>query len=217
MMASPRAFARGRFSRYKDEDRKCTRLPDMLEDKPVERMADAFMSLKASYKESYLEASEASRALSYSPDDLARFCLTLRDLEERCLDQRCLAHGPGDHGFALRAGNFLSALANNGPGDTYALELGHLDSLLEQLGAFNTKTLIVNGDLGSQLGFRMGWAGQGGRIIAIGHAGDSVGWEMVSGQIHIEGGYGSVIRPLGGRIYFRGKLFVDKPETGRIG
>lgn len=211
-LASPQASGRSRFGRYKGQRGIRSRLPDVLCDEAVKRMADAFMSLKAPHKGCYLEAVEASKGLSYSPGDVARFCLALADLEERYADQGAHAGIPGAPGFCIRAGNFLSALVNNGPGDTYMLELGHLDSRLQQLGAFNKKTLILHGDMGGQLGFRMGWEGHGGTIIVRGHAGNSIGWEMASGEIHIEGVYESVIRPLGGRIYFRGKLFVDKPE-----
>jgi hypothetical protein len=66
--------------------------------------------------------------------------------------------------------------------------------------------LICLGNVDKALGYNM----QSGRIIVKGDAGADVGDGMVGGEIHVYGEIGSIGNVIGGRIFHKGKLIVDK-------
>ncbi|MBU4502540.1 MAG: hypothetical protein KKA79_08130, partial [Nanoarchaeota archaeon] len=105
-------------------------------------------------------------------------------------------------------GFYLSALINKiiQPDDVITL------NITEEVDGLGTKlqhgTLIVNGDVGDDVGHAMA----GGKLIVKGNIASSVGYCMEGGEIHINGCMEDFQEDsiLKGKLYHRGKLIVSK-------
>ena len=213
--------AERRFGRYKGEEEKAVNEPDVSEDKLATHLAILWGARKL---RAYPTATDISNlhnhfieklgelALALSPQEVERMSILLGRLEN-------------EERFAHKAGVLLSALVEKGDGDSFVIPTHHIDPP-HYLGYHNTKRVTVIGDTGDRLGYCMGGKGEiivrgdvgdelgmymtSGKITVLGNAGDSVGLTMDGGEIHLGGGFSSIKMVLGGRIYHKGRLIVDK-------
>lgn len=133
-------------------------------------------------------------------------------------------------------GLYLSALINFSKEKEFILDFTHYKNdfvfLMDLLGFHNTKTIVINGNYGSNLGYRMTggeiiingntgrWPGseiRGGRVIVNGIAGADVGRSMTGGRIDLNGDYHNISKDIrGGDIYHIGKPIIlnGQPISG---
>jgi len=107
---------------------------------------------------------------AYSPEDVQIFSLALG------------AHQGGKL-FPLKAGLFLSALANGSKVDGATINISHYEEPVSYLGYRNKKKIIVKGDTGLMTGSNM----FGGEMVIEGNAGWRLGFEMRGGSIIVKG------------------------------
>ena len=117
-------------------------------------------------------------------------------------------------------GFFFSALVSQCPNEDFiistanmAVELNwHMGPTLvsrhgqNYFATLNAKNVEIKGDVGHFFGALM----TGGRLVLDGNAGEDVGHFMSGGEIHINGDYKTIGDVLGGKIFHKGKLIVDK-------
>ena len=208
------ARASDQFRRYKREPTHAVRKAEIKENETLRALKQAWQNFElvkddmtvVDLRESYQKALELIRSFAYNKADIENFNLALGEFQN-------------EKGFAKRAGLFLSALINNGSDSTYTIFTQHLENI-NSLGAFNTKTIIVEGDAGDNCGIEMAggkivingdtddWLGNGmgkGEIILNGDAGDFAGAGMLGGTIKING---SVCNYLGLKMK-DGKIVVN--------
>jgi hypothetical protein len=194
-----------RFGRFKDEDEKSVRAPNVVRNDVLEQLTDAWkrfgMELERKRLESrrdlafdtrYNAALSAVRYISYPAQDVERFSIA------------CIQFQDENH-FCSNAGIFLSALINNCKDNDFVINTGHLTEKIWCLGYQNTKNITVFGDIDRSLGREMkcgtitvegnagGWVGylmEGGSIIVKGSAKVYVGNEMKNGKITVGGDVG---------------------------
>jgi hypothetical protein len=186
-----------RFGRYKDEDEKAVRAPDVIEDQTLRQLREAWLNVRlkdgvvATY---YARALKQITGISYSSANVEKFSVALAEFQNE------------DH-FRLAAGLFLSALINNCKDNDFVINTGHFSEGIDALGYKNTKNLTVVGDVGNFLGDSM----QCGTITVEGNAGGVVGAWMTGGEIHIDGSYRYLSENIiSGKIYHKGKLIFEK-------
>ena len=160
-----------------------------------------YLSLKTEFGPRYHNAEELVKDIELTPSDVEPFCLGLGK------QQRPVLNGHN-------AGLFLSALINKSAGTRFYLHVkGWRDPPCE-LGIFNTKHLIVEGDVGMWLGWHM----KGGSIMVQGNASEHTGHGLENGLIKIEGnveaGCGDYMK--NGVIYVFGEVVGFDREIGRI-
>lgn len=209
-----------RFRKYGPETSRAVRLPDVQENAIVRRLKEVFEEFNpgtgASFREqdrNYQKAVEAIEGIDYSAEDVKIFCLSLaiirfnKDIK------------PEDEWkFAEKAGMFLSALINEGRDSEYVLSTTHIGFSIHRLGYKNEKSLIVDGDVGFDLGTKM----QKGRIIVTGNSRGGVGEWMEGGDIIIGScnrnvaGVGEDMK--GGRIIVKGDIdgYIGDHMSGGI-
>jgi hypothetical protein len=217
--------ARRRFGRYKKESEKPARTADVVEDRTLGRLVDAYAKsecqtpyepyeITETVYDTVIEYAESELldGIGYTPDDVSKFCGALSQFQ----------HDPD---FPNKAGLFLTALAMRGDADSYILPVDHLETI-PCLGCMNReKELIVHGSLGVMTAISMeggnlivkgdvenhcGFYMKGGRVIIEGNAHYFVGERMKGGEIHVGGEIGSIGDVKAGKIFHKGRLIVDK-------
>jgi hypothetical protein len=187
-----------RFGRFKDEDEQAVRAPDVAEDRALGQLKEAWMKVRwagtflaSSSGRHYPACMEAIAGLAYSPKDVEKFSLALAEYQDT-------------EDFSWKAGYFLSALINNCPESKFAVYTRHLDRRIVCLGVCNTKDIMMDGDAGNFLGYRM----LGGRITVNGNTDDFAGRWMVDGEIVINGDGGNSLGDgmQGGKITVKGNV-----------
>jgi hypothetical protein len=151
--------------------------------------------------------------------------ITAKDIENLSI----LYKGLMEEGETI--GLYLSTCINNCVDKNLRIHTKHMESPPDYLGEYNDGKIIeVFGDVGSNLGYRM----ESGLIVVYGNSGNStasylsggtirvkgeansiscfygIGWNMIGGEVHIEGENVPIISPgIGcGDIYHKGKLIV---------
>lgn len=209
------------FRRYKKEDAKAVRVPEVKENAAIAQLRDAWDTFGYDHIHSdpenvYQIALAAIEKIQYTKRDVEMFSIVLVQFQE-------------ESNFDIKAGLFLSALINNCSSDEFVIHTTHLDESLSYLGFQNTKNITIEGDVGRFLGCLM----QGGEILVNGNAGYNaaaymrkgkiivkgncdmgLGSSIMGGRIDIYGRIGSLgMKMRGGNIYHRGTLIV---ENGQI-
>jgi len=182
------------------------------------------------YSGDYLVALAAIEGISISSRDVERFCVLLIEHQDEPI-------------FHLKSGLFLSALINSSNDNEFHLSTQHLKERICNLGYRNKKKIIIDGNLGFNVGIEMkkgvilvrgdtydgvGDKMEGGSIIICGNSSgcDGIGNNMHGGAILIKGGvyeFGDIGNGMdGGRITVQGKKmgeYVDDPVEyiARIG
>lgn len=205
-----------RFGRYKQELRRAKRERKVEGDRVLLALRRAWNVYDGMnhemgdppffYGDGYFEAIStflATNPIGHRAADVERFASIIDELRE-------------DMNFEFRAGLFLSALINSCVDNHLSLDLSRLEWPLESIGRDNTKTIHVRGDVGDRLGEFM----DGGRITVDGDLYGQI--IMYDGEIHLNGEcylsmYGKPFKAdiddsmiLGGRVYLRGILVVDR-------
>lgn len=223
-LAVSRTSASKKFGKYKKEEEKAVRKPEVKEDRILKQLKRAWKNFKFPEKKCfdegffgedghqiaeylftellYSKAESCIKKVKYSPLDVEKFSLALWDFQQ-------------EPNFASKAGIFLSAMINNGQDTEYIIHTNHLSKMLDLIGFRNSKNIIVNGNVGRRAGCLMrdgsfivkGNAGNvlgdgmvGGRIVINGDAEAIVGDNLVDGEIVVEGNIRSLGRIYGGRI-----------------
>ncbi len=167
------------FDRYKKEERHDARKTDVKEDEALIQLKEAWGKFQwiedrnfsiMPYPHNYKAMCKLIKNLKYSAEDVEKFSLALCEFEH-------------EEYFGTKAGLFLSALVNKGKDKNYVLHLNHLTKKVYGLGYQNTKHVIVNGDVDSNLGAEM----KGGCITLNGNAEIFVGSGIKRGKIIVNG------------------------------
>jgi len=96
-----------------------------------------------------------------------------------------------DHKYFSRSGIFISYLINESEEEKFSIITTGLEKLLNHIGLYNKKNIVINGDVGYGVGSR-----------------------IKSGEIHVDGDIEELSNHIsGGNIYHKGKLIV---ENGRL-
>lgn len=159
----------------------------------------------------YRAALETLRGLKYNSKNVTDFSIVLGAFEN-------------DKNFYKIPGPFFSAVAKHCEDKEFVIITKHFHEPLDGFGSFNTKTIIVEGNVGGGLGEWMkggtitvegnagGWVGEnmkGGKIIVTGNAGAEIGYNMEGGSIYLKGKFRGISEEIsGGNIYHKGKLIV---------
>ena len=149
----------------------------------------------------YAEACEQLAAIQSGSKDVMAFSRKLKSHRHM-------------EGIAAKAGLFISAMVATSAEQQFVISPNGLDKPLEYIGYENSKELVIIGDAGAHLGFRM----TGGSIFVDGDAGTETGAHMTDGTIWVQGDAaeraGLFMR--GGRIHIRGRAGKDLGH-GRVG
>lgn len=230
-----RTSASKNFGKYKPEEERAVRVPEVKRDPALERMLqvwDSYASLFAlkPFKEVGSDAEAAHelastmlKGISYSSKTVTGFSICLSDvLDERFKD------------LETGVGSFINALVNNGRASRYEIFTMGYGSSIWSLGYRNTKQLIINGDGGSLAGlemasgkivingnadFEVGCEMKGGIIIVKGNGGHEPGSSMDGGVIIIKGDAGKMVGDQmgGGEIHIEGDIeSLGRPKGGKI-
>jgi hypothetical protein len=226
--------ARKRFGRYKKEGVKELKRVHVKGDQITRALAEAFgrfltytfdKALEDGEKsgsvdiriEIYAKAVESLKGLDYSSLDVERFCFVLPQIIDG-IDAQSMSR--------YHTGLFLSAIVNEGRGNTFRINIEQFNPAVESLCYKNQKDVSIKGDVGCHLGYGMlsgtihidgstralvGYGMCGGRIIVEGKA-RGAGMRMKGGEIHMHGEMedlrGSNVTR--GKIFHRGKLIIDR-------
>jgi formylmethanofuran dehydrogenase subunit C len=188
-----------KFGKYKDESERSLR-EQMQKDPVLEQLVRAWQALEYKYpgisllqnvkEEHYPSALSLIEPIVYSPAEVEKFSIAL-------------SHFGSERNFGEKAGIFLSALINKGPGAEYIIHTGNAGEI-ENVGILNAKKIVVKGNGGSFLGAYM----KEGSITGIGDVSECVGARMVGGKITVRGnaGEGAGESMDGGSISIEGNL-----------
>jgi formylmethanofuran dehydrogenase subunit C len=201
----PHMAARKRFGRYKGEESKSIRETDVTESKGLKRVVRAWEETVKAWERSYGNGARGDFSDYYwlsigetnnvdcSVDEINRFSLVLASFQ----------HIGNYH---VIAGFFLSALVNSSKDGICHIDTKALDMPLEQLGYCNEKNMVVEGNVGRDLGLDM----HGGSIKIDGDAGDEVGRDLKDGLIEVSGDAGKCCGGdmEGGRVVISGNTGI---------
>ncbi|NYZ73920.1 hypothetical protein H0O00_02145 [Candidatus Micrarchaeota archaeon] len=224
-----------RFSRYKPEEEKAVRKVEVVEDETLKRLKAAFGELEFNHssdetEEYYVRAHDTARQLRYSSKDIELFSITLAGLlDENELELRAglflsaLINNGKDGSYVIHTNGILiddlgykntkhiTVEGDVGECIGWRMERGSI-TVNGNVGTFcggmmDSGVITVNGDTGGWVGSDM----EGGTITVKGDAGKLLGGGMKGGEIHIEGEIGHMSDViLGGKIFHKGKIIVDK-------
>jgi formylmethanofuran dehydrogenase subunit C len=201
-----------RFGRFKDEDEKAVRKPDVKANPALEGMMQAWEGFRNTelkeefyrggkeYGDLLYEHALASmahlhevRGPRYTSKDVEKFSLALTEFQGHGVDE-----------FGVRAGPFLSALINNGYESDFIIHTRHLEEKIHYLALHNTKNITIDGNAGDCLARCM----SGGKITVEGNAGYAAAENVKGGEIVINGscGYGLGGEMKGGKIIVNGNV-----------
>jgi formylmethanofuran dehydrogenase subunit C len=176
------------FKGYRRETQSSTRGCRTEDDESLLRILRTFHRFMEGSRWDGEKLSGLMKGMSPAPDEVEAFTLAMGGFQHDCR-------------FPRRAGEFLSAIINRGPGTDYTVHASHLDEM-QCLGEYNRKNITVMGDVGAYLGNMM----EGGRIMVIGSAGRKAGKQMRAGIIEVSGNARDFLgyEMLGGRIMVGG-------------
>lgn len=182
------------FDRYGPEKERAVRGVD-VNDEVLQQLRAAWKRFGDAYLEgeeeegNYLAAIKAIKDVEYTARDVEKFSIAMAEFQD-------------EEEFGSKAGDFLSALINEGSDSSYTIHTRYLNTLITGLGHNNTKHIQVEGDVGKYVGYKMkggsitingssddylgGWM-EGGRIIVRGDSRTFVGGTMKGGEIIVEG------------------------------
>lgn len=171
---APALAVRKRFERYKGEDEKTVRKPDVKEDEVLGQLKTVFKGCVITESlpnigGEYDKILQLIGDIGYSSKDVEKFSIGLVEFEE-------------DDCFRT-VGLFLSALINNCKDNDFVIHTQNLRWLINSLGFRNTKNIVVNGNVGRFTGDDM----QGGSIVVNGHTEIWLGVRMKGGSITVKG------------------------------
>jgi hypothetical protein len=169
-----------RFGRFKDEDEKAVRAPDVVEDQTLRQLREAWLSARwgidtSTEAKNYARALDAIKGIGCSSADVEKFVVALVEFQD-------------EDNFRYKAGFFISALINNCKDNDFVINVRHLTKKIGYLGYQNTKNITVSGDVGVQLGRNM----ECGSITVEGNADIIVGESMKGGSIFVKGSAAAV-------------------------
>jgi hypothetical protein len=189
-----------RFGKFGPEEEKSSRKAEVQETEAVRQMKAAWKAWRYNVvrgADTYYEAVlSIVENLRYTAEDVEGFSLALGELQD-------------EEDFTKKAGLFLSALINNGKDSGYVIHTKHLAEPLILLGYFNEKNIIVNGDGGDCVGFKM----ENGSITVKGDASSDVGYGIKKGSIIIGGNAGYKV----GSNMDGGSIIVGGNAGDRVG
>lgn len=210
------------FRNYRPEEEACVRKAGVGGDKLSTTLANIWGSVSMPWMQPH--SGDILGAYSRFTENIDRLAMapSARDVEAISLLIGCLS---SERWFGIKAGLLLSALVEKGVGDSFVIRTHDIEPP-HYLGYMNRKRVVVEGDAGDRTGYMMRGDGEitvcgdardelgmnmgSGKLIVLGNAGDSVGMSMGGGEIHLGGGFSSILMVLGGRIYCGGRLIVDK-------
>ncbi len=208
------------FGRYKKEPRQTVRRADVKKGDISKALKDAWV--KVEYENNheifYIKAINLLKDIVYSSKDVGNFSIALAEFQN-------------DKRFSWKAGMFLSALINTCRDQDFIIYTNHLAVNLVLLGYQNTKSIIVNGDVGDDLGSNMeggtitvngnveSWCGinmKSGVLIINGNTVHSLGYNLQGGSIIINGYAGFWVGEYmsGGNIYINGNFELNLNRFG---
>jgi hypothetical protein len=206
------ASASRRFGRYKDEESKSQRDPDIQGCGVVQELKMLFLvwndtklvsNMEASCHDKWYESAHSlitSEGVSFSRKELESFLLEMPELD-------------GIDEFRSKAGLFLSALIGCGKDDDYELHVGHLGRL-DNLCYRNCKDVIVHGHVGDYFANKM----ENGNVMLYGDAGLGAGADLEGDQITIHGDATNFLGNFisGGLIHVKGNVgdYLGEDMTG---
>ena len=217
----PQLAVSKRFGKYKPEEKKEERKVRVKENEALDHLKEAWQTYRCRfhsihpYSSGFLDIVNGpySKALSkvsslhYSALDAERFSVLLSGFQD-------------DQLICEKTGLFLSALINNGIGDSFHVFTRQLDHKPFFMGYLNGKIIEVEGGCGNYLGVGM----QNGGILVDGDVGDSIGCGMKNGKIEIMGnaandvGYVSPYQWMAQPLLMQGGTIVVHGNVGdRIG
>ncbi|NYZ74492.1 hypothetical protein H0O00_05085 [Candidatus Micrarchaeota archaeon] len=180
-----------RFSRYRPEEEKAVREIEVVEDKTLKKMKDAWKACNVTDEapDDYSKILKKVKKLEYSAKDIENVSLALVEFQS-------------EENFQWKAGAFLSALMNNSKDTEFVIHTAHLAEPIDYLGYKNTKSITVIGNIGRDVGGLM----KDGDIMVDGNAGEAVGVSMKGGTITVNGNaYGYIGQEMdGGTIMVNG-------------
>lgn len=185
----PPLAAGRRFGRYKKEAEKAVRKADVKHSEGLEQIMKAWDAYKERWRsEGYLlgyrRVSDFLKDLEYDAEDVGKFCVALAAHQEEFQDK----DGSFGRIKSKHLGTFLSALINNGNGNDFHICTKHLLFPIGDLCYENTKNVVIEGDVGENLGEFM----KSGKII-VNNTGEFTGYHMKGGEILVEGEVGNCL------------------------
>ena len=193
----PRLAVSNIFGKYKKEEKKAVRAPEVIEDQTLNQLRQVWVNFQwkdeiHTWSENYPRCLKATRGIQYTSKDVEKFGIALAEFADM-------------EGFPKRAGIFLSALINKCPERDFVIHTRHLR--IDCLGYKNSKNVIIDGDIGAQLGSYM----KGGRITVEGNTRSWSGISMENGEIIINGDCGWAVGQTmtGGKITVKGNAGED--------
>jgi len=176
----PKLAVSKRFGIYKKEEKKEIRKIEVPSSAELALLVDSFSAFTYQSREFNWKALDSLKGRHFSPKDIEMFSIALAQFQD-------------SEWFSIRAGSFLSHIINSGNEvGTYTIHTRHLEESINFLGCWNKKIILVEGDVGDNLGYM-----QTGQITVHGNAGRLAGAEMQSGMLII---HGSVSESLGHKM-----------------
>lgn len=226
-----------RFGRYKKEEKKGIREFDLKKNEALEMLEKTWKEWKATFTDVWTEYRNANHLLrlshiSVSPEDIRLFSIYVsRFAEDDFFEVKAgiflsalINSGPESdysvvtlHDAGLYAIGFRNVkeitIECNSPPALVGWEMGKGRIIVNGSTGENAGLdmkggeIIISGNTGNGLGRCM----HGGIVRVEGDAGEETGVLMIGGELHIKGDISSIGNDIvGGRIYHKGKLIVDK-------
>jgi hypothetical protein len=166
----PQVQANRRFRNYRKGQHGAMRDMGIADDPKLQRAMKAWEEF---VHRDETVASRLMKGIDFSPEDVQRFCLIMKDFE-------------GEVDFTSKTGPVVSLMINSSSHGRFLLSLDHLDTRLKDLCEGNRKDVVIRGHVGLSLGYRM----ERGSILLEGDAGHNLGEEMEGGSIVVNGDVG---------------------------
>ena len=249
---NPVLAAAGRFGRFKPEEEQRRGVQKTDQDPALMQLLELWHRFNACPKHPFsnetnyiYSAIPLVKNWRFSAEQIRKFTIALAAfVNESVYDEffelplfvRYECHHPEN--FSLNAGTFISALMNYSPDIEFTIPTGNLPNI-DFLGYRNSKSIIIEGDIGKHIGRYMtsgkiiihgsaeSYAASymsGGRIIVMGDVTDGAGLAMKGGFLVIEGNAGASLGQglRGGEIRVNGDIesiegdSYSQIEGGRI-
>lgn len=201
------------FRKYGPEQERLVRRLEPKEDETLGQLKEAYVAYKHDTGiEDISKALDLVKDIPYSSIDVTNFSFAVIEFQDEHKDL-----------YWNKPGFFLSALINNCKEKHFTIVTRHLNREINCLGIWNTREIVVKGNVGLYVGWQM----RGGKLIVDGDAGISVGRGMTGGvviiegnalncvgeymkggEIHLNGDYRLNYQIDGGDIYHKEKLIV---------
>jgi hypothetical protein len=221
MTLEPRLRANDLFNSLKREEEQEDRKIEISKNEVLEDLIKKFENVLADKHLGNLFCEDAYKEIyprlgTYCSENIEKFSLTLAGYQD-------------EKQFQLKAGIFLSALANRSKDYRVILHTNHLIDPPPYIGFANTNNIAIEGSVGmlsaalmnggemiinGNAGYCIGHVMSGGKIIVKGNAGHNIGERMNGGEIHLQSQYKSICSMLdGGSIYLQKRLII---KNGKV-